>query len=99
MRKLLFNLNPCNLRGCYFCFIVHFFILFPSGIALAQSNGQITMVGQPVELTITPVSEFTLRISLVPVVPDSGSVPVSDGRVLVKDDFGKPMVKIRELAS
>src|SRR5690606_11719426 len=99
MRKLLFNLKTCNLRRRYFCFIVQFFVLFPSGIALAQSNDQLTLVGQPVELTITPVSEFTLRVSLIPVASDSESVPVSDGRVLVKDDFGKPIIKIRELTS
>lgn len=99
MGKLLFTLTHCKPMERYFCFIVQSLIVLLFGTAQAQSGHKITLVGEPAELSITPVSEFTLRISLHAVAEDSGSVPLTDGRVLAKDDFGKPIVELTELAT
>ena len=59
--------------------------LVPLGQAIALNQ-----VDRQVEIQVTPVSEHTLRLSLVPTVGDAAKSIPSDGS-LVKESWGTPV--------
>jgi len=62
------------------------------------SSDTIQFAGQSVELSITPVSDHTLRVTLKPVDEDTDVIPVTDGRVLVSDEWKDPILQLTELS-
>lgn len=70
-------------------------ILYLTGAVSAADT--ITLAGQPAELLITPASDHTLRITFKAVGGEGDVVPVTDGRVLVSDDWGDPILQLREI--
>jgi hypothetical protein len=58
-------------------------------------GSSIQVAGKLVEISLTPVSAETIRVSLIPV--DGGGVIPSDGS-LVKDNWGKPTARLSSLS-
>lgn len=53
--------------------------------------------GQSAELSIVPVTEHSVRITVWPVGSESETVPVEDGRVLADREWPEPALQITEL--
>lgn len=68
-----------------------------AGTVSVEAQDSIVLAGRPAELSVTPVSDYTLRITFRPVGEAPEAVPVSDGRVLVADDWGEPILQLTEL--
>lgn len=83
-------------------FKFHVLFLLLAAIFLQQCAGpanQIELAGRSAELSITPTSDHTLRITLNPVGSETIAVPVTDGRVLVKDDWGDPILQLTDISN
>ena len=65
--------------------------------AFAQ-DAPIEIAGRPVEITLTPVSPQTVRITIQP-LENGQPVPVLVDGALVKDDWGMPAARIRSLSA
>jgi alpha-glucosidase (family GH31 glycosyl hydrolase) len=71
-------------------------LLFPVALAGQAEPGSpdvLRVAGHPVELTLTPVSAHTLRITVVPTTPIPDLVPVEDGRVLLDREWPAPLFR------
>lgn len=65
--------------------------------ASAVSADPIRVAGQRAELSIVPVSDYTVRITVRPVEAGPQTVPVGNGRVLAPREWPKPAVQIADL--
>ena len=65
--------------------------------ALAQ-DAPLTLGGQPVEITLTPVSRNTVRISVQPLV-NGVPTPIPVTGALVEKGWGQPVARVRALAA
>jgi len=65
--------------------------------ALAQEL-PLELAGRPVELTLTPVTPQTVRITIQP-LENGRPKPLAPDGALVKDDFGPPPARVRTLAT
>ncbi len=83
-----------RLKLYFVLFLLPVFILLQQTILHADP---IELAGQPAELSITPTSDHTLRITLSPGGSQTNTVPVTDGRVLVKDDWGDPILQLTDI--
>ena len=54
--------------------------------------GRIVVAGRPVQLSVTLVSDQTLRLSVSPVLQDGRTQPIEDDLVLVPQEWPKPAV-------
>ena len=63
--------------------------------ALAQQK-PIEIAGKPVEVTVTPVTPQTVRITIQP-LENGQPKPVPQDGALVKEDFGQPAARLRTL--
>jgi len=72
---------------------------FSEVYAQTQNNKLIRFGGQPAEVTITPVTPYTIRITFKPVGELTDSIPVTDGRVLIDRKWENPVVQITELSN
>jgi alpha-glucosidase/alpha-D-xyloside xylohydrolase len=69
----------------------------PAAVAEARPPQQlpIELAGTPVELTVTPVSEKTVRISLAPLDESAAAQPLKDEPVIVKRAWAAPALRQR----
>jgi alpha-glucosidase/alpha-D-xyloside xylohydrolase len=65
--------------------------------ALAAQPAGLYVAGRPVELTLTSVSPDTVRITAQAIENGQAQPILSDG-ALVKEDFGKPVARLRPVA-
>jgi len=64
----------------------------------AQAGDELTIDGKQVELTVTPVSATTVRISMLPLDAASGKViPLPADGALAREDMGSPAARLRFL--
>ena len=73
------------------------FCPIPKGQQSAASSRLLTVAGQAVELTITPVTDRTVRVSAVPIQPDTSTLPVADEPIIMKRAWPKPTLRTRSL--
>ena len=59
----------------------------------------LTLAGQPVELTLVPVTERTLRISFLAISPQGQTQAIEKSLDLVRDNWPAPLARIRALSS
>src|SRR6266568_1338908 len=60
-----------------------------------RDDGAILVAGQPAELSITPVTPHTLRVSFLPLRADGTSKHVDEDLVLVKREWPPAAVSLR----
>jgi hypothetical protein len=67
------------------------------GLAFAEET-PIQIAGRSVEITLTPVSPQTVRVTIQPI--ENGQVqPVPIDGALIKENWGKPAARFRTLAN
>ena len=69
------------------------------GQQLTSNPGSITVAGQPVELTITPITNHTVRVSALPIKPDGSTQPVADQPIILIRPWPEPILRTHSLAS
>ena len=62
-------------------------------------DGSIVVNGHPVELSITPVTSHTLRVTIAAVLQDGTSKPSEDDLVLVRREWPSPAAQLRSRAT
>lgn len=68
------------------------------GPAIASAQGKpLEIAGRPVEVTLTSVTQQTVRITIQPIENGQPNAVPKDG-ALVKEDFGQPAAKLRAVA-
>ena len=63
----------------------------------AASARPLTIAGQPVELTITAVTDHTVRVSAMPIQPDRSTPTMADEPIIVKRPWPQPLLRTRSL--
>lgn len=65
--------------------------------AAEPSESPLRVAGKEVEIQLTPVSDHTFRLSILPIV-DAKLAPIPADGSLVRTDWGAPAARIREIA-
>jgi alpha-glucosidase (family GH31 glycosyl hydrolase) len=68
-----------------------------AGLESESADGTLSLAGQPVELTLVPVTERTLRISFLAISSQGQTQPVEKSLDLVGGDRSAPLARIRAL--
>ena len=90
-------LKPITRRGMLKKLTAGSGALVGRGLAFPQET-PIQIAGRPVEITLTPVSPKTVRITIAPI--ENGQVqPVPIDGALVKQNWGRPAARLRTLAN
>jgi alpha-glucosidase len=64
----------------------------------AGANGPpLTVAGQLVELTITAVTNHTVRVSAVPIQPDGSTLPTADEPIISSRSWPRPVLRTHSL--
>jgi alpha-glucosidase (family GH31 glycosyl hydrolase) len=70
-----------------------------SGMGRPDAAGQpLTITGLPVEVSVAPVSARTLRLTVLPILPDGRAQPMSDSLVLAERTWPKPVLAVRSVS-
>jgi alpha-glucosidase (family GH31 glycosyl hydrolase) len=64
--------------------------------ANVEAEAPLRVAGQPVEVLVTPIDLRIVRVSVVP-FDDGRSRPIPDDDSLVRQDWGKPLVRLSEV--
>jgi alpha-glucosidase (family GH31 glycosyl hydrolase) len=70
-----------------------------AGLQSESTAANITLGGQPVELTLVPVNDRTLRISFLAIPPQGPTQGIENSLDLVRDNWPAPLARIRALPS
>ncbi|MGD0841279.1 MAG: TIM-barrel domain-containing protein [Candidatus Acidiferrales bacterium] len=70
-----------------------------AGLQSESAAGNLALAGQPVELTLIPATERTLRISFIAISPQGQTQPIEKSLDLVRDDWPAPLARLRAVPS
>jgi alpha-glucosidase/alpha-D-xyloside xylohydrolase len=70
-----------------------------AGLQSESAAGNLALAGQPVELTLVPVTERTLRISFLAISPQGQTQTIEKSLDLVRDDWPAPLARLRAVPS
>jgi len=68
-----------------------------AGLQSESASGALALAGRPVELTIVPVSERTLRISFLAISPQGQTQTIEKSLDLIRDQWPAPLARLRAI--